>query len=448
MSIERENLDKWKHDFNNNSNNLVMQNIISSNSLRSLYTNRNKYQNYNHLFSNTVKPNVKITNQKSSGRCWMFAALNVVRRPFMEKYNLKDFEFSQSYLFFWDKLERFNYLLECILDTKEKDINDQTVQYLLKDPTCDGGQWDMFVNLVEKYGLVPKSCFNESYYSSSSSLMNAILKKKFREYALKLRNSENPKKDKQKYLQQYYNLLCKFMGTPPNNFSWEYVDSKDEFKKVSNLTPLDFYKNMVPFNYNDYICVVSDPRKENKFNKLYTVKYLGNVIEGNKVKYLNLPIKELKNLTIKSINNNEAVWYGCDVGKWLHRDQCSMDLELVNYSDLLGTTFSMNKEERLLSGDSLMTHAMVITGYNKITNKSSVNDNNETNVDKWQVENSWSNKGPANGFYVMTDDWFNEYTFEVVVNKKYLNDNHKKILDGEVPIELKPWDPMGSLAKN
>jgi bleomycin hydrolase len=445
MSILKDNVNKWQYEFKSNQQNKIMQNIISNNSLRSLYTNREIYQKYNHLFTNTVKPNVKVTNQKSSGRCWMFAALNVVRRFFIEKYNLKDFEFSQSYLFFWDKLERCNYLLECILDTKDKDINDQTVQYILKDPTCDGGQWDMFVNLVEKYGLIPKSCYNESYYSSNSSLMNAILKKKFREYALKLRVSKNAKDDKEKFIQEYYNLLCKFMGTPPNTFTWEYTNSKDEYNKMSETTPLQFYYNIVPFNFKEYICVVCDPRKENEFNKLYTVKYLGNVVEGNKVKYLNLPINELKELAIKSIDNNEAVWYGCDVGKWLHRDQCAMDLDLVNYSGLLDTEFNMNKEERLLTGDSLMTHAMVLTGYNKTIHNSSVSDN-KTNVDKWQVENSWANKGPANGFYIMTDKWFDEYTFEVVINNKYLNDKHKELLNNKDIIELKPWDPMGSLA--
>lgn len=446
MSIAKEQINKWKYEFDTDKHNRVMQNVISANSLRSLYTQRSVYQKYNHLFSNTVKPNVKITNQKSSGRCWMFAALNVVRRPFMEKYELKDFEFSQSYLFFWDKLERCNYLLECILDTKDIDVGDQTVQYLLNDPTCDGGQWDMFVNLVEKYGLVPKSCFNESYYSSNSGLMNAILKKKFREYALKLRSSENPEKDKHCYLQEYYNLLCKFLGTPPSHFDWEYTNSKGEYHCVKNQTPHDFYKNMVPFNYQEYICVVSDPRKAHEFNKLYTVKYLGNVVEGNKVKYLNLPIDDLKQLAIRSIDNNEAVWYGCDVGKWMHSEQCAMDLELVNFGDLLGTTFPMDKETRLLSGDSLMTHAMVLTGYNRCLFSSSVRDTDKISVNRWQVENSWDTKGPASGFYVMTDKWFDQYTFEVVVNKKYLSVEQQNLLTSSDITELKPWDPMGSLA--
>merc|ERR1711871_1678889 len=184
------------------------------------------------------------------------------------------------------------------------------------------------------------------------------------------------------------------MGTPPNEFEWEYLDSKNNYVKKGKMTPLEFYKNMVPFKFDEYVCVVNDPRTDHKFNKTYTVKYLGNVVEGNKVKYLNLPIENLKDLAMKSINDNEPVWFGCDVGKWLHRDECSMDLDLVNYKNLFDVDFTMNKEERLLSGDSLMTHAMVLTGYSSNNEYSSVTDKKKTVPTKWQVENSWSTKGP------------------------------------------------------
>ena len=266
---------------NNNKNNLV-SNILFSNPLSKLSNLSDKNQTYNPVYNVSVKPHLKVTNQKSSGRCWLFAALNVVRREMCDKYKLDNFEFSQSYLFFYDKLERMNYNLECIIKTKEEDVNSQLVQHLLDDPSCDGGQWDMITNLVNKYGLVPKCAYQESYHSSSSRELNMILKKKFREYAHNLRESKNPSELKDKYISEVYRLLCYFLGKPPTNFDWEYVDKSNNYHKLSNQTPVSFYKNHVPFVFDDYVCLVNDPRKEHPYNKIYTVKYLGNVLDGNK----------------------------------------------------------------------------------------------------------------------------------------------------------------------
>ena len=397
-----------------------MNDIISSNKIKHLITKRDLNQKYQHIFNHKVKPELKITNQKSSGRCWLFAALNVVRRNVIEKYNLDtDFELSQNYLFFWDKFERLNYLMEAIIETKNTDIDSRMVTHLLNDPTCDGGQWDMVSNLIRKYGIVPKSVYQESCHSSYSSEMNAILKKKFREYALVLRINDNPRSSKMKFLEEIYDLLCKFLGKPPSNFDWEYLDKNKKFHRISNLTPLEFYKNHTNFDVNEYYCIVNDPRKDNPYDKLYTVKYLGNVIDGEKIKYLNTNVNRLKELIKKSIDDNKAVWFGCDVGKWLHRDQASMDLDLSNYEGVLNTKFGMDKEERLLTGDSLMTHAMVFTGY--LTD-------NKGKVKYWQVENSWSDKGPAKGYYVMADSWFDQYMYEIAINKKYLSYEEIKII--------------------
>ena len=469
MNIDKKLINSWNRSYTNDTikNEKLLQNIISSNSISSLYTNRDTHQKYQHIFSHKVEPFVKVTDQKSSGRCWLFAALNVIRRSMIEKYKINNFEFSQNYLFFWDKLERFNYNLECAIQTRNEDINSQIVQHILSDPTCDGGQWDMVVNLIEKYGLLPKSVYNESYHSSNSGQMNGVLNKLFRKNVKILREAENPNLLKAAMIKEVYNILCKFLGTPPEMFDWCYESAKlsnsnhdssnNNIEKltvnnsttvVKNLTPLLFYKEYVDFNCENYVCLINDPRKEHPYNKMYTVKFLGNVVEGYRVRYLNLDIKTLKHLVLNNIKDNTSVWFGCDVGKWLHGKECAMDFKLVDHLELFDIDFPLTKEDRLNYKDSLMTHAMVITGANIEKNISSITNSENEIVDSWQIENSWSDKGIVQGYYKMTDEWFDEYVYEIVVHKKYLTDEQRDIYNSNIEnyIVLNPWDPMGSLA--
>lgn len=441
--ISQDNLNKWKQK-HSTSNNKLLENIISNNSLSSLSNVRDKCQNFEALYNVQVKPHLKVTNQKSSGRCWLFAALNVLRREICTKYKLDNFEFSQSYLFFWDKLERMNYNLECIIRTKTESLDSQIVQHLLTDPTCDGGQWDMVVNLVTKYGLVPKCVYQETHHSSNSRDLNNVLKKKFREYAHNLRTNNNMQELKKQYLSETYSILCKFLGCPPSNFDWEYIDKDKKYHKITNLSPITFYREYVNYKVEDYVCLVNDTRQEHPYNKIYTVKYLGNVYDGKKVKYLNLPINRLRELTLDSLKNNKAVWFGCDVGKSLNRDNCAMDLDQVNSLELFGLDFKLNKEMRLKYRDSLMTHAMVFTGANVDENPNSLD--NEKIINGWEVENSWSSRGPNDGYYYMSNAWFDQYVYEIAIHKDKLNDKEKEILNSKFHKELPPWDPMGALA--
>ena len=441
--LSKENIANFERSFDNNSTNRVLSNVVSQNALSKLNGVVSENQRYNPVYNVSVKPHLKVTNQKSSGRCWLFAALNVVRREVCDKYELDNFELSQSYLFFWDKLERMNYNLECVIKTKEESVTSRLVQHLLDDPTCDGGQWDMVANLVNKYGLVPKCVYQESHHSSNSRELNAVLKKKFREYAYKLRTVNNPQDVKMECMEEVYKVLCFFLGKPPANFDWEYVDKSKKYHKVSNLTPQSFYQQHVPFDFNNYVCLVDDPRKEHPYYNTYSVKYLGNVVDGNKVKYLNLPISRIKELTLATLKNNKSVWYGCDVGQFLNRNTCRMDRANVSHLELLGLDFNLNKEERLNYRDSLMTHAMVITGAN-VSDNNALEENGKVN--SWEVENSWSTNGPADGYYSMSDKWFDEYVYEVAIHKDLLNDNEKGLLNGDIKEEFNPWDPMGSLA--
>jgi bleomycin hydrolase len=442
--ISNEQINKYSNNFSSNEKNRLLSNIISSNALSKLSNNGKINRSLNNVYNISVKPHLPVTNQKSSGRCWLFAALNVVRREMCEKYKLDNFEFSQSFLFFWDKFERMNYNMECIIKTKNEDVDSRIVQHLLNDPSCDGGQWDMITNLVNKYGLIPKSNYNESHHSSNSRELNMVLKKKFREYAWNLRVDKNPKALKEIYMEEVYKLLCLFLGEPPKTFNWEYNDKNKNYKIENNLNPLSFYKTMVPFNFDDYICVINDPRKEHPYYNIYSVKYLGNVIDGNKVKYLNLPISRIKELVLTSLKRNKSVWYGCDVGQFLNKTNCRMDRDNSEYLNVLDLSFNLNKEQRLRYQDSLMTHAMVITGANTSGSVNCLEENDKVN--NWEVENSWSSSGPSKGYYSMSDNWFNEYVYEVAIKKDLLNENEKGMLKSEFKKIFDPWDPMGSLA--
>ena len=233
-----------------------------------------------------------------------------------------------------------------------------------------------------------------------------------------------------------YKFLCEFIGKPPEKFDWQVRDKKKKFISHKNIRPVDFYNKMVPIDLNDKVCLIHCPMSNKKFNKLYTVKYLGNVVEGQIIKYLNVSIDEMKKAAIKSIKDNEAVWFGCDVGKMFHRDLGVMDNKLYDYELFFGVDSNMDKATRLEYGDSQMTHAMLFTGVDLKKNKST----------KWRVENSWGNKSGDKGYFLMSDEWFDEYNYEVVVDKKYLTKDILKLFN-QKPISLNPWDPMGALAK-
>jgi bleomycin hydrolase len=376
----------------------------------------------------------------------MFAALNVMRREVIKRYNLPpDFELSQSYLFFWDKLERMNYNLESIIQTAGREIDDRTVATILNDPVADGGQWDMFVNLVNKYGVVPKSVFGETFHSGNSAAMNALFKTKFRQAALTIRslvNQENGMEIARKYKDEFnefvFSTLCKLLGTPPTNFVWEYVDKAKQYHRTNIRSPQDFLKDIVSVNLDDYVCIINDPRSGHGYYKLYTVEFLGNVVGGHPIRYLNVPIEDMQKSTLASLMDNNVVWFGCDVGK--ERLDEIMSLDIKEYGQLLGTTFDMTKESRLRTGESQMTHAMVFSGFNAI------NVGEQLVVTRWEVENSWGKKPETNGYYIMTDAWFREYMYEVVIHKKYATQQMLDALTSEEMKVLPLWDPMGALA--
>jgi len=427
---------------NNDKNYLIQKNAISNNKLKEIIKNTNELQKINKIFSKEIEVKVKTTNQKNSGRCWIFAFLNLLRLDMIKKYNLEDnFELSQNYLFFWDKLEKSNFFLHNILSTKKYDLDSRLVQHFLSEPVSDGGQWNMLVNLVNKYGLIPKKCMNETFSSSNTQDLDFVLNTKLRNISHEIRNKKITNKDMKKYLQEIYELLVMFLGEPPENINWEYYSVKKENKKyniVSNITPLVFYKKYVPFNINDMVCLVNAPCKSKPFYNLFDLKYFGNIVEGKKSNFINIPIEEMIKISAKSLDDNNALWFGCDVDKYLDEKKGILDTKYFKYEDIFSNINNLNKCERLEYGVSRITHAMLIKGYNNISNKKKLN------INQWLVENSWGKKNELEGDLIMSTEWFKEYVLEIVVNKKYVS---KKILETlqKKPILLEPWDPLGLL---
>ena len=443
--LDKETINSFEKIIREDRNTNSARNASFRNDLLEISMDWDHYRKIDHSFSHVVTGEMPTTNQKSSGRCWGFAGLNLFRIYLGRRYKLRDFQFSQSYFMFWDKLEKSNYFLESIIKTTDKDWNSRLIMHLLANPIQDGGQWDMWVNLVEKYGVVPQSEMPESYSSSKSMRMNRMITRKLRENAMQLRNMKHKDASnndilskKKQMLEQIYKMLTIHLGNPPNTFDWQIRDKKKNFIKFENLNPKLFYNDHVGLKLDEYVCLIHCPMSDKEYNKVYSVNFLGNVVEGNPIKYLNVEIEDMKKATISSLKNDEPVWFGCDVSKHFHRDLGVMDIDLFNYDLFYDLKFGMDKASRLEYGDSQMTHAMLFTG---------VDIDSKNKPKKWRVENSWGNKGGDKGYHIMTDKWFDEYNYEVVVHKNHISQKFLDLLNNEKPIQLDPWDPMGALAR-
>lgn len=433
--IKKENLENIENEYKKDITNTIARRALVKSKISDLTKINEQTEFTRNMFSINLKT-LPVTNQKRSGRCWIFAGCNVIREKIAEKYNLKDFEISQNYIAFYDKLEKCNYLLESIISLKDSQKDDRTLDYLLSTGVQDGGQWDLFVNIVNKYGVVPKNAFPETFQSSTTNEIDGLLNKYIRKFAYDIRNNEeNIEARKEKSIKEIYSILCSCFGIPPKTFTFEYVDKDKKYNIIKDLTPMKFYKEIVPINLDDYVSIINSPTDDKPFGKTYTVDYLGNVIEGNEVLYLNLEIERLKELAINQLKDGETVWFGSDCGKAGDREGGVWDDATFDIDTLFKINSEMSKGAMLDTRESAMNHAMVITG---------VNLDNETPT-KWKIENSWGDEVADKGYYVATDSWFTKYVYQVVVNKKYLTQEERDSLKEE-KIRLKPWDPMGTLA--
>ena len=386
----------------------------------------------------------KVTNQKASGRCWMFAALNTFRHKMISSFQLEDFELSQAHTFFWDKYEKSNWFLEQVIATADQELTSRKVAFLLQTPQQDGGQWDMVVSLFEKYGVVPKSVYPESISSSNSRELNTYLNKLLRQDAQILRDlihsgadSEAVASKKQALLQEIFNFLAMSLGLPPREFDFSYRDKDNQFHTESGLTPQSFYKKYVDLQLDDYVSIINAPTTDKPYGKSYTVDMLGNVVGSRPVRYLNVPMDRLKELAIAQMKAGETVWFGSDVGQVSNRKAGILATDVYDFEAGMDIHLTQDKAGRLDYAESLMTHAMVLTG---------VDLDEAGQPRKWKVENSWGDKVGTDGYFVASDAWMDEYTYQIVVRKEFLTADELAAYEAE-PIVLAPWDPMGALAK-
>lgn len=443
MEITKEFLQNSREKFYKDRANRVAQRAAVNNGLVEASVDRVEDERNRHTFNIELKEK-EIRNQKQSGRCWMFAALNLMEYKLCRKYNLKGFELSKNYTLFFDKLERCNYFLDSIIRTLDEDLDGRLVSHILTDPMGDGGQWDMIKNIIKKYGLVPSYAMKESVNSSATVNLNNYLTKILRMYAKNLRDSYKEEKDLEKlkkmqeeYMKKIYDVLSISLGTPPEKFDFEVRNEDEEFISDKNLTPQEFLKKHVEVNLDDYISLINAPTKDKPYFKSYTVDFLGNVMELDKVRYVNVPVEVMKDGILKQLKDGEPVWFGCDVAQFFYRKGANLDLSTLKIFDLLNVEYDLSKEERLDYKESLMTHAMVFVGCDY--------DEENKKINRYKVENSWGKDAGDRGYLVMSDEWFDEYMYQALINKKYLEEKVIKAYSEE-PIHLKPWDPMGSLA--
>ena len=439
--ITAAHLEAFSSDYNANSERKLATLSLSSSALNNVAFNSKAAFTLRHKFSVEV-PTLEVCNQKSSGRCWLFAALNVLRERIAKAHNMENFELSQSYMAFWDKFERSNYFLESILETADLPTDDRTVAHILATGVHDGGQWDMFANIVRKYGVVPKDVFDETYQTSNTSQMNAQNNRALKAAAVKLRSmvkagasEEEIQAEKNKVLDKVYGFLCSCYGEPPKAFDFEYVDKDDEYHIERGLTPLAFADKYAKEWIEETVSCINAPTADKPYHKTFTIRLLGNVAEGKPVCHLNLPMDEFKAAVIAQLKAGKVVWFGSDVGHFGDRQQGIWDDQSFDFELLTGLDLGMSKEDALNYGLSAMNHAMVLTGVN-------LDENGQPT--RWKIENSWGDERGKKGYYVCSDTWFDEYVFQAAIEKEYLGDAAK--LCEQEPIVLEPWDPMGTLA--
>ncbi|HEL0005795.1 TPA: aminopeptidase C [Streptococcus equi subsp. zooepidemicus] len=426
-----------------NAKYLALENAITHNGLlKSLETRQSEIDN-DFVFSIDLTKD-KVSNQKASGRCWMFAALNTFRHKLISEFKLEDFELSQAHTFFWDKYEKSNWFMEQVIATADQALTSRRVKFLLDVPQQDGGQWDMVVALFEKYGVVPKSVYPESVSSSNSRELNQYLNKLLRQDAQILRDVISTGADhqavqakKEELLQEIFNFLAMNLGLPPRQFDFAYRDKDNHYHADKGITPQAFYEKYVGLKLSDYVSVINAPTADKPYGKSYTVDMLGNVVGSPEVRYLNLDMERFKELAIKQMQAGESVWFGSDVGQVSDRQKGILALNTYDFQAGMDIQLSQDKAGRLDYSESLMTHAMVLTGVDLDDTGKPI---------KWKVENSWGDKVGDKGYFVASDAWMDEYTYQIVVRKDLLTADELAAYEAE-PQVLAPWDPMGALAK-
>jgi len=438
QEITNEKLEEIRSSFKKDASTTAIQNILTTHKdIKDNALNHDVSKSIDHFFKYRV--NVKgITNQRSSGRCWMFTSMNVIRPLVMQLYNIDQFDFSQNYLYFWDIFEKSNLFLENIIATSDRDMGDREVVEYFRAPIGDGGVWNLYYNVALKYGVVPDVVMPETEHSNNTSQLLSIVREKLRmsgyqirEMAIGGKSAEELRTEKESALKDIYRVLALCLGEPPTEFVWRYKNKSDEIKEVK-YTPKQFYEFVTPADYSpeNYIMVMNDPTRE--FYKVYEIQNVRNTVEGINWVYLNLPVEDIKKAALQSIKNNEAMYASCDVGKQHNRVTGVLDPDMYDYESLLGIKLNMDKKARILTRQSGSTHAMALIGCDTDENGRPV---------KWEFENSWGPASGNKGYLTFTDRWFDEYMFRLVVHLRYLDIKAINALK-QTPVQLPVWDYM------
>lgn len=442
-TLSSEVYSRYEKDYREDGKNKIIRKAMSRTPIMWLLYDTGKAEDVKFAFNHEIKT-MPVANQRASGRCWIFAGLNVLREYIGREHHVHRFELSQNYISMYDKIEKCNHMLEKFIELADKDHGDRTLDYLLTSPLNDGGQWDMFANLVKKYGLLPQNAFPETHQSNNTHNLSFLINNRLREFAYEAHKLYlEGKKDeirplKDKYMEGIYTAFTNAFGVPPKTFDFEYYDDKEVLHIDRGLTPLSFFQKYVGSRIDEYVSIINYPETDRPYMRNYTVEHLGNVVEGSPINHLNLPMERLKELVIKQLLDNEPVWFGSDVGFYRDREKGYFvwDSNLYDYESFFGFKPEFEKDAMLYYRASAMNHAMVITG---------VHLDEEEKPVRYKIENSWGEDVGKKGYFVMGKDFFDRFVYQVVVLKKYLSKEELEV-SGKKPIVLPIWDPMGTLA--
>lgn len=426
---------KLKKEFHSRKDAEIIARAIQKNGIKAASEDPTASERLHRAFSYEIKTG-KPTNQRHSGRCWSFAALNTLRHKFATKYKFKDFELSQNYLFFWDRIERANMFFQKIIATSDKPLHDRTVDFYLSFALNDGGQWANAASIIEKYGVVPEYVMPDTHNTKDTSDVAEVFDSLMRKDAIELRamvqtnaSATELQEAQERMMGDVYKIAAYSFGEPPAKFDLEYRDDDKKFHQVLGLTPLKFYHEYFDTNLSDYVVVTNAP--DHEMDRSYLMPAQDSVVDGLPIKFVNVPFAELQEGAIKQLQAGETVWVGNDVLQQMDRKRGLMDAKLYHREELLDVDFVMDKKHRLETKQAVVSHAMTLTGFDMVNDQPT----------RWKIENSWGKDNGDNGYFVMTQDWFEEYTYEAVINKKYLSDRVKKVAASE-PVTLPAWDSL------
>ncbi len=437
QSITLENIKEFRSSYQSNPISRIATKAASKASVNDICYDTEHAKKMNHKFSIDI-PTMPVTNQKSSGRCWIFAALNILREKVAKDLNLANFELSQSFISFYDHLEKANSFLEHIIETADKPADERYVNHILSAPVGDGGWWEFFVGLCKKYGVVPKEAMPETQQSSNSAAMNMLLNMQLREDALVLRREIAAGKDaetirslKNDMLKRAYNIIAICLGNPPETFDFEYVDKEEKYHADRNLTPREFYDKYIGRDIENIVSILNAPTPTKPFNKTYVISHEESVYGCNPVKALNISMDEFKATVIRQLQAGDLVWFSCDCHPYGCRDEGIWDTGIYDYETPFGLDLKMDKGQMLEYHRSAPNHAMVLTGVNLVDGK----------PDKWKIQNSWGSEKANKGYFIMSDDWFEKFVYFASIDKKYLTEEQRNLFEQE-PVVLAPWDVL------